>query len=430
MCAWTLTLLFLVPGAEPAPAVVPDFPQLIKSFREGPAEALDSATTILESTSASIPALERELASPDKFYRRRVNETISKVEAKRFEANRKRAKIWNEDGRHDFLIDHIAIGAEYKPFEEILILLELQQKLADRFEKIAPADEHRSSFGKPSLMIYPGLKEWMKTRRFPVYNDRNNVVKLLGLDHAAIFGRRCEAEIRESSGVVVVVNEEFRNKDYFADRTAHGMSNWTMSCLFANCPMRLHECFNSLVICDGDLEFDGIVKGASRSIIIANGNITMKGEGRPPRISGSMLDARGDILFGKGEPLTSFYFAGKSISFAKTAGPAKYVSENTKTPPFPVRFFDPIEYGLVAETNKNGVKLTKVEPKSPLASHFQEGDVLLVLNGKASTTAADFRRELRKSIVQQYMTVKLMRKGEPAEFDVHLPDDVPRLKAK
>ena len=55
---------------------------------------------------------------------------------------------------------------------------------------------------------------------------------------------------------------------------------------------------------------------------------------------------------------------------------------------------------------------------------------MLVLNGKAAATAADFRRELRKSIVRQYMTVKLMRKGEPIEFDIHLPDDVPRLKAK
>lgn len=191
---------------------------------------------------------------------------------------------------------------------------------------------------------------------------------------------------------------------------------WSYSVACVNGGMRMSDCSRSLIICDGDLEVSGLdFKGggaagsASTSVWICNGNVEVDED---YTLDQTMIYAAGNYKGSDRITLGVIHTGGKNAVVASKTRSEKYFKENVKENPFGVKFVSPADVGVEIAMDKAGVRLAKVEEKSPFAAALiVKGDRIVAMNGVKVATAADFRRQLRDGLVWGTAVVEAERGG-------------------
>lgn len=165
--------------------------------------------------------------------------------------------------------------------------------------------------------------------------------------------------------------------------------------------------YTSLLIADGDVELRPQPGGGNisldGSVIIAGGSIRAK---ESIGVGGALLCAGGDITAGDlhGGSHTYLYAGGRvrlgKVGAANPAAGKPVVKEGADVSFTGVRFFELSDVGVDAAAVKGGARITKIDPRSPLAFYgLKVGDVVTKLNGQPMTSVNEFRRHARRSVV-------------------------------
>ncbi|HET6575266.1 MAG TPA: PDZ domain-containing protein [Fimbriiglobus sp.] len=165
--------------------------------------------------------------------------------------------------------------------------------------------------------------------------------------------------------------------------------------------------YTSLLIADGDVELRPQPGGGNisldGSVIIARGSIRAK---EPTGVGRALLCAGGDITAGglHGGSQTYLYASGRvrlgKVGAANPAAGKPVVKEGADLSFTGVRFFKLSDVGVEAAADKAGVRITKLDPRSPLAFYgLKAGDVITKLNDQPMTSVNEFRRHARRSVV-------------------------------
>ncbi len=231
------------------------------------------------------------------------------------------------------------------------------------------------------------------------------------------------------------------------DTLAVNTPNWVGRCklweslLFVNNSVSIDSVGKCVVIVDGDLEVTAPKPnpGLYGCVVVVNGNVTLSGGSSYIGAGESVLWATGDITFpeNQSKPNRSVFLAGGKVAHAEKLAEKGCVTENLKEPPLPVRFLDPAEFGLTLETTKWGMKVAKLADKSAFAEVFKVGDVITAVTGVKTPTTPNFRRELRRGIVEGAAIFAVTRGEEKQELLAAVPDvpaapkkkDEPKAKA-
>jgi S1-C subfamily serine protease len=103
------------------------------------------------------------------------------------------------------------------------------------------------------------------------------------------------------------------------------------------------------------------------------------------------------------------------------------VKENQKTPPFGIRFLSPTDFGLDVAVQNGGTQVMGITPDSPFAKFgVADADVILTIDGEPATSLQTFRRQLRKGILKESVTLTIRRNNQRITRIVFL-DGVPDL---
>lgn len=178
--------------------------------------------------------------------------------------------------------------------------------------------------------------------------------------------------------------------------------------------------YTSLLIADGDVELRPQPGGGNislgGSVIIARGSIRAK---EPTGEGGALLCAGNDITAGDlhGGSDTYLYAGGRvrlgKVGAANPAAGKPVVKEGADVSFIGVRFFELADVGVDAAADKGGVRVTKLNPRSPLAFYgLKVGDVVTKLNDQPMTSVNEFRRHARRSVVLRAGIFHLRRGDE------------------
>jgi hypothetical protein len=220
---------------------------------------------------------------------------------------------------------------------------------------------------------------------------------------AVICARSGDVSVRVSTFWICLCQDQL---------TEHDPVNWLYSVLCINNSATFHQLSNVLLVCDGDIDLTGVGGSpgtCSMSVVIANGDVSLS-EGYEVR-SSSVIYAAGDVYGYKRAwaSTSSILAAGKNNTLPEADDPMakqykayieKYHKQGVKENPFGVKFVSPADAGVELDVGDKVVRLGKLADTSPLAkAGLQKGDRLLTQNGVRMETAADFRRQLRESLL-------------------------------
>lgn len=180
---------------------------------------------------------------------------------------------------------------------------------------------------------------------------------------------------------------------------------WWDSILAVNNSVETSVLHSSLLIADGDVDLrpppGGVNSWIDYSVIICRGSIRAK---QKIMSDPSLLCAGGDIVLeGEGKPVLwpeTHLYAGGRVSDGKGPLGKTNVHEKTDLSFTGVRFFELSDVGVEAAADNAGVRITKLDPRSPLAFYgLKVGDVITKLNDQPMTSVNEFRRHTRRSVV-------------------------------
>jgi hypothetical protein len=175
-----------------------------------------------------------------------------------------------------------------------------------------------------------------------------------------------------------------------------------------------------LLVCDGDLEFLFPGSGCSNSVVICNGTITAPPIAGPPRLflgDSAILYATGDFVGTDKaglEKKASIVTGGRNESELPKDDPNyRWFRGGVKEIPFGIKFVSPADAGVELKLGDGVVYLGKLPETSPLARHgLESGDWVKTLNGVPVRDAADFRRQLRESLLWGTGLFEIKRGGQ------------------
>ncbi len=195
---------------------------------------------------------------------------------------------------------------------------------------------------------------------------------------------------------------------------------WWDSIFAVNNTVEITILHSSLLIADGDVDFrpppGGINSWIDGCVIIARGSIRAK---EPTGVGLSLLCAGGDITAGDldGGARTHLYAGGRvrlgKVGAANPAAGKPVIKQNADVSFTGVRFFELTDVGADAAADKGGVRITKLDPRSPLSFYgLRVGDVVTRLNDQPMTSVHEFRRHVRRSVVLRAGIFAVRRQGE------------------
>lgn len=328
----------------------------------------------------------------DQGLRDRLRPALEKCRAKLIDWNVERAKGWATDFRFDYLA---ALAAQMDDPDKSLavggLAFKAQKEVCDKFRKIA-------NFRANSFLAYPPeFSDVVKHKDFRrVSGDRVKMPKRPDPGRAFIHARAIDAE-PAGFGFWLALSQDPLVPPRETDSLSFGYS-----VLIVNARCRLAAVSDSLLVCDGDLEFKR-VGGCAHSVLVCNGTITV-----PPTSfelgDSAILYATGDFVGNDRAWLqkkASIVTGGKNESALPKDDPnAKWFREGVKEIPFGIKFVTPAEAGVELNVGEGVVYLGKLTDTSPLARHgLEPSDWVKTFNGVPILNAADFRRQLREPLL-------------------------------
>jgi hypothetical protein len=160
--------------------------------------------------------------------------------------------------------------------------------------------------------------------------------------------------------------------------------------------VRIKSCINSVVICGGDCS----VTGAHDSYVVSRGSV--KGLYTTGR---TVFRAGGDIALTERSMVvkSELHAAGKISNAAGIASRKDYkLAEHSPQATDFVRFFETRRVGIETEQDKDGLRVSALDPEKPFAlAGVKKGDLIDECDGKEVKTPEDLRRLLRKRAALQ-----------------------------
>jgi hypothetical protein len=378
----------------------PEIRRLLDQLRN-PARQ-DAAIAALADSRRAAPYLAFEqMAAIDEDHKEALELAVAAADEQRAKRNRKRAARWIEEKRIDLCVEHLIACADNRAAIEFID--ELTPLLHDIGR--SAAEELRIGFGgeRPSVVL-PHPRN--RFRDYPhLSGERVEIRGSHSVDGGVVRADMLDSRSYATVGAFVAVRSRLRHPP-------DDPAEWGNSVVLANCSIPLRSSEGSLIISDGDVEIDDRLQFTS-TIVIARGNITGSADGRdsPAHV---FLAAGGDINLRAGDrERGSRFAAGGSVRFAGQLGRGSKIREEETSPLFGLRFLDLAELGVEVEELKGAVKVKRLVPWSPLATHeVRAGDVIRSVNGVDVNTSAAFRHELRRAIPLEYVLLRLERGRE------------------
>ena len=375
------------------------------------------ATSPFEATQAL--AITRLSSTPDwePYFRSAVNSvTDQKLRTKLRSAliacqapllpwNMNRAEGWAKEWRLDFIT---ALAVSIDDEKEALILGEYvvaaSHKLFGRYielSQIAEKPPPSHSFFSSQEMTMARLAGMQDFKRYS--GDYISIPAAHAKKPEFIHCRSGEFKARSCARRLCLSSEQLVEPD---PRNGQCWS-WCVVCV--NGDATLMSLLDSLIICDGDVTLGLETNGSGSchgSTIICNGNLTMADDFAfdYPSVAFAAGDFSGPKEIWRRR--CSIFVGGKNPSIPETKDAAfkefysKYFPQGVKENPFGVKFVSPADVGVELAVGVKVVRLGEMKASSPIAkAGLEKGDRIMKLNGVNMETAADFRRQLRESLL-------------------------------
>jgi hypothetical protein len=318
-----------------------------------------------------------------------------------FAWNLERAKVWAKELRFDYLTDLAAATDDADRAAAIgEHVIEMQRVVHDKYKALPLAWPG----GRPpppawTFVQFPDYSTWSGREGFRrLSGDRVEVPKEQAGRPTFIHGRS-GVVARPRGGLWISLSSTQLSEALGAEYPM----GWSYSVMCTNSSARLTEGSISLFVCDGDVELSHPRNSQATfygCVIIANGNVT----GANERLQHStFVYAAGDYS-GK-EVRTDFsvsIVAGGTIDPLPAADhpQRKQFREGVKENPLGIRFVSPADVGVELAVKKAVVRLGSLTKDSPLrGAGLEVGDRVFQLNGVHVKSTADFRRQLRESLL-------------------------------
>lgn len=380
---------------------------------EGRAEAKKS----LAAMERAAPYLRAELAAaPPGSYKGDLADVLAAQALPRFERNRARMKEqdWAAQGRFDLLAsllcscpeNDLAVGIANQ-------ILRANRRVMGEFGKLAQLTGKHIPFED---------RDFGQLGPFTHLTGETVAVKNY-LAPALIRAEKCRLETHNRAAWLLAVNRELDDPSQWPKQ----LTEYTGSVGVINGPAAFENALYCLFIVDGDVELR-TPAGLARSLLICNGNVRASNKTRDP-LTDAMICAAGDIDLpackkpGRG----AYFWAGGAVTFAEEVKGSGQVMERQKELPFGVKFIDPKDFGIdAAPFFKAGILVRSASKDSPFARHdVRPGDLITKANGVRVNSPAAFRRELRRGVIEESITLHLHRDGQTVTRIVFL-DGVPK----
>ncbi len=426
VCGCALTLIHMLVGGESDSNAVSRLErcaEVVRNLKSTDLETQRAATAALGQLDlVAIPFLRAELRRADAGqHRQAMTKQSDALKAKMWETNRPRVANWLSAGRWDMVNELLSTGHG----KEATPVLELAAK--ERGVLSVAFDIRLASLQDPTKprtnasVEYPPNPAWLAKRR----SSDDPITEMKGvatdtLDNWVLRAEVCRLSYKFRNGCFLAVRSRLTDalpEDY--------ISEWHRSNLFVNNGFTAREVYESLVICDGDFNLNGRLHGIVSSLVICNGDFIADENITPQSVMGSVIYATGDITFPIKikKPSGSIFFAGGKVHDGKAVADAKNVHEGVTEPPFNVRFLDPKEFGLTLDVAKGGLTVAKLDEKSAFAKQgLKAGDLITHADDLPMKTVADFRRELRRGVIDGGLLVRVERDGKTIPMLFEVPD--------
>jgi hypothetical protein len=393
-----------LPPADPYPA------GFTRAWQDGiliPGTNQKAALADLAATTEWEPYLRASLnRTTDQTLRDRVRPVLTACQKEWLAWNLQRAKGWAADLRFDNLT---TLGAAIDDAEAAAalgqLILTAQARVHDTFKTVGNWGELRP----------PKTRAFVNQREFAQFAGKDGFTRLSG-DRASIRDAVRPAMIHVRGGQIQP-NIHPHSWICLTDQQLAEMDEirgigWHYSVVCVNDNARFQSLSGTLVVCDGNVDLIGArpIPGSCRgSVVIANGDISTTDE---LELDGSsFVYAAGDFLGSKErwKWRCSVVTGGKNVAIPDFTDPERkkyeayfkqHFREGVKENPFGVKFVSPADVGIELAVTDDDVRLGSLQPTSPVAkAGLVKGDRILSLNGVKMTSAADFRRQLRESLV-------------------------------
>ena len=357
-----------------------------------------------------------------------LNTRLADLRAERWKSMPDRAADWATAGRWDCMNELLSTSPGRDPAALLDAIVKERGRLSVAFDQCLTTVADPMRIPLNASVEYPPNLLWLAERRSsddPITEKEG--IATDSLDDWLIRAEVCRFKYKSRRSCFFSVRARLTDllplNDY---------SEWQMSTLFINSAFAAREISHCLVICDGDFTLNGRTHELSRSLIICNGDFIADEVVSPHRVGGGVIYATGDIRFPNKnkKPSNSVFFAGGKVHDAKGVADAKRIHEGVTDTPFNVRFLDPKEFGLTLEAAKGGLAVAKQDEKSPFAEQgLRAGDLITHADDLPMKTGADFRRELRRGVIDGGLVVHVSRDGKTIPMLFAVPD-VPKPPKK
>jgi hypothetical protein len=326
--------------------------------------------------------------------------------------NLKRASEWEKGLRVDLLTE-LAASTDDEAAAIRLgdMVISVSEKLFKRFVDLAPFPEppppKRAFLGGSMDMSVAKLAERKHYHRYS--GDRVYVSNMGDFwDPLFIHARRGEFTATNAGTKLSLT------VDQISEQGQRIHTTWQYSVISVNGNAIFRDLQNSLLICDGNLLLDNPGGGhgtCNGCLIICNGTVSTNDEFQ---LHGFSLVYASEGFTGvtkRGRYGYSAMTGGKNSAKPDASDPQtqteagrkyyeKYFAENVKENPFGVKFVSPADVGVELAVGVKVVRFGEIKTDSPIAkAGLEKGDRIVKLNGIAMETAADFRRQLRESLL-------------------------------
>lgn len=383
--------------------------EFVRAWQEavgGSGDSQRQATAVLAGTPAWEPYFRSAYNGlTDQKARDQLRPAVAQCQADLLAWNLDRAKEWGKDLRLDYLVALAATTDDPKAAARIgQLVLTAQTAIFDQTREEGPWPWKTGKNPMPKSRTPLGRRDYAEFARPATFARVSGDHVSVRDDHkpALVHARTVEVGVKVPTRWMCLSDRGLRQSGYVS---------WLGAVVLTNGNVFVHDLTDSLLVCDGDLELghlEHLVGDCSFSVVIANGDLTMA-EGFSSQHS--VVYAAGDVYGSKrvwrGAGMT--LAGGKLHILPDPADPdaktfqkllERNFKEGVKENPFGVKFVSPSDAGVELDIGIKVLRLGKLTDTSPLTkAGLEKGDRVLTLNGVKIETAADFRRQLRESLL-------------------------------
>jgi hypothetical protein len=315
-----------------------------------------------------------------------------------FEWNLERAKAWQKELHLDYLADLARYTDDPKRAAIIAELVILAQKsIHDNYKELGPFGSSKpprgTAFLAPNRVNFAEISSKPSFRRYS--GDRVVVPK--DIRHAFIHSASGTIASKGGTNWICLSRDQLEESDSLERHL------WSHSVVVVCGRGAFVGSYKSLIVCDGDVELTSVGASGSTfadSVIVANGDVSLDSNSLP---GVSYFYATGDFVGANHlrELSCAIVTGGKNSAMGRKDSPAsKHKGEGVKENPLGIKFVSPSDVGVELVVGVKVVRMGKINESSPLMkAGLESGDRVLKVNGVTVDTAADFRRQLRESLL-------------------------------